>query len=73
MREHNRHLQENAEEVADMIGAVLGKAFRTIATLEQESLAASDRGQAGLQITRFTGEHQWRKGSELPLCFGQSR
>ena len=35
----HRHLQEGAEEIADIIGAVLGEAFGAIAALKQEGAA----------------------------------
>jgi hypothetical protein len=40
--EHHRHLQEHAEEIADIVGAVLGEAFGTISALQQESVAIGD-------------------------------
>ena len=36
--QHHRHLQDDPERVADIIGMKFGEAFRTIAALEQESL-----------------------------------
>ena len=45
MRQNDRHLQEDAEEIADVVGAVLGKALRAIAALQQERLASRDLGQ----------------------------
>src|SRR5262249_42297977 len=32
--QHNRHLQEHPEKVADIVGAMFGKAFRAVATLQ---------------------------------------
>jgi hypothetical protein len=37
--QHDRHLQEDAEEVADVVGAVLGEALGAVAALQQEGLA----------------------------------
>ena len=39
MGQDNRHLQENAEEIADVVGAVLGKALRAVTALQQEAFA----------------------------------
>ncbi len=38
-RQHHRHLQEDAEEIADVVGAVFGKAFGAVAALQQERLS----------------------------------
>jgi hypothetical protein len=62
---HHRHLQEHAEEVADIIGAMLGKAFGAIAALQQESLAVGDAGQRLLQAARLAGKNQRREGGKL--------
>ena len=69
--EHHRHLQKDAEEVADIVGAVLGKAFGAIAALQQESLAARDLGQRSLEIARLAGKDQRRKSGKLRLDVGQ--
>ena len=69
--EHHRHLQEHAEEVADIVGAVLGEAFRAVAALQQESLAVGDARERLLQAARLAGEHQRREGRKLLLGIGQ--
>ena len=69
--QHHRHLQEDAEEIADVVGAVLGEALGAIAALQQESLAGGDPRQRVLQIARLAGKHQRRKGRELLLDVGQ--
>ena len=69
--QHHRHLQEHAEEVADIVGAVLGKAFGAIAALQQECLAGRDLGQRSLEVARLAGKHQRRKGGKLRLDIGQ--
>src|SRR6516165_6813954 len=48
--EHHRHLQEQTKEVANVVGAVLGEALRTVAALQQESVA---------------GKHQRRETGKL--------
>ena len=65
--QHHRHLQEHAEEVADVVGAMLGEAFGAVAALQQERLACSDAGQLLLQLARLTCKNQRRKGGELLL------
>ena len=67
----HRHLQQHAEEIADVVGAVLGKALGAIAALQQEGFARGDPGQRLFQITGLTGEHQRRKRGELRLDIGQ--
>jgi hypothetical protein len=69
--EHDRHLQEHAEEIANIIGAMLGEAFRAVATLQQESLAIGNARKLLLQAARLAGEHQRREGRELLLGIGQ--
>jgi hypothetical protein len=49
--QHHRHLQEDAEEIADVVGAVLGKALGAIAALQQECPALGDFGELVLQLT----------------------
>ena len=63
-REHDRHLQEHAERVADIVRVKLGEAFRTIATLQQEATAIADFCQFRLKRARFTRKHQRRIGRE---------
>ena len=67
MGQHHRHLQEDAEEVADVVGAVLGKALGAIAALQQEGLAARDLGEVRLELARLAGKDQRRERLELRL------
>ena len=69
--EHHRHLQEHAEKVADVVGAVLGEAFGAIAALQQESLAGRDLRQRFFQVARLACKNQRRKGRQLRLDIGQ--
>src|SRR6516225_7361813 len=69
---HNRHLQEDAQEVADIvgadvIGAGLGEALGTVAALEQETLAQRDAAERRFEVARLAGKHQRREGRNLPL------
>jgi hypothetical protein len=69
--EHHRHLQEHAEEIADVVGAVLGETFSAVAALQQESLAVGDARERLLQAARLAGKHQRREGRELFFDIGQ--
>src|SRR6516164_9590137 len=51
--QHHRHLQKHPEEIADIIRAMFGKAFRAIATLQQESFALRDTRQLLLETARL--------------------
>ena len=63
----HRHLQEDAEEVADVVGAVLGEAFGAVAALEQKTGAPGDSRELLLELTRFARENQRREGRETGL------
>ena len=67
MREHDRHLQEDPEEVANVVGAVLGKALGTVAPLQQEGPAGRDIGQLVLEVARLAGKDQRREVAQLRL------
>src|SRR5690606_27826454 len=69
--QHHRHLEEHAEEVADVVGTVLGEAFRAVTALEQESLAGRDTRQRLLQVAGLACKNERRKGRELLLDVGQ--
>ena len=72
-RHHHRHLQENAEEIADVVGRMLAEALGAVAALQQERLARSGGAERALQLARFAGEHERRIAGELPLRFGKGR
>ena len=70
--EHDRHLQEHAQEVADVVGAEiigagLGEALGAVAALQQETFTHGDAAERILEAARFTGKDQRRKAGELPL------
>ena len=70
--QHHRHLQEHAQEVADVVGADvvgarIGEAFGAIAALQQETLAERDAAERRLQVARLAGKHQRRIARELLL------
>ena len=60
----DRHLQEHAEEVADVVRAMLGEAFGAVPALEQERIARGDLGELLLQLARLTCKNERRKGRE---------
>jgi hypothetical protein len=61
----DRHLEDDAEGVADVVRAMLGEGLGAVATLKQECLAGCDLGERRGQVARFAGEDQWREGREL--------
>ena len=65
------HLQEDAEEVADIVGRMLGEALGAVAALKQETLALRNARQLALQLARLTGEDQRRITGKLLLDRGQ--
>ena len=71
--EHHGHLQEDTEEVADVVGRMLGEALGAVAALEQERLAGRDLRERALELPRLAGEDQRRKAGELALDAFQRR
>src|SRR6185295_427480 len=71
--QHHSHLQEDAEEIADVVGTVLDEAFRTVAALEQKTAPRRDRGKLPFQVARFTGKNERREGRELGFDAVQRR
>ena len=55
VRQHDRHLQEDAELVADVVGGDAGKGLGAVAALEQEGLAAGDGGDLRLEVVALAG------------------
>src|SRR5690606_479623 len=51
--QHDRHLQEHAEKIADVIGAMFREALGAIATLEQKRLAIRDGSELLLELARL--------------------
>ena len=67
MGQHHGHLQEDAEKITNMVGAVFGEAFGAIAALQQECPAMGDFGQLVGQVARLAGKHQRRELLDLRL------
>ncbi len=70
--EYHRHLQEHAQEVADIIGADvvgarLGETLGAVAALQQETFAHGDAAERLGEIAGLAGEDERRKAGELPL------
>ena len=70
--QHDRHLQEDAEEVADVVGSMLGEALGAVAALEQEAVSRCNGRKLSFQFARFTGKHQRRKARKPRLDIMQS-
>ena len=58
--QHHRHLQQHPQLVAHVVGGDAVEGLRAVAALEQERLAAGDRGQLGLELVALAGEDQRR-------------
>ena len=71
--QHHRHLEEHAEEVADVIGGMLGERFRAVAPLQQKRLAGRHPGERRFQLARLAGEDQRREARQLLLDLGEHR
>ncbi len=65
--QHHRHLQKQPEEIADVVGAVLGKALGAIAALQQEHVAGRHLRQRLFQVARLAGKNQRRERRKLRL------
>ncbi len=68
----HRHLQEDAEEIADIVGRMFSEAFGAIAALEQESLALGDARELALELACLACKNQWRVACELGFDVGQA-
>ena len=69
--QHHRHLQEQAEEIADVVGAMLGEALGAIATLEEECLAGGNLRQSAFEVACLACKNERRKARKLSLDLGQ--
>ena len=64
VRHHDRHLQDDAQLLPDVVCGELLEALGTIAGLEQERIAGSNLGERRLEGAGFAGEHQRRVAGE---------
>ena len=70
---HHRHLQEHAEEIADVVGGMLAEALGAVAALEQESLARSRAPERPLELARLACKNERRIARKLALGLGERR
>ncbi len=74
--EHHRHLQKDAQKVANVVGAhVVGAGLRealgAVAALQQEPLSQGDPAERLLEVACLSRENQRRKGCKLLLDLPQ--
>ena len=69
--EHDRHLEEDAEGVADDVGGEILVALGAVAALQDDGAAFGDLGEGGFQAAGLAGEDQRRIGAQLLLHGGQ--
>ena len=67
------HLQEDAEEIADVVGRMLGEALGAVAALKQERFARRGSAEHALELPRLAGENERRIAGELALGLAQRR
>ncbi len=63
--QHDGHLQQHPELVADVVGGDAVEGLGAVAALEQERLAPGHRGELGLELVALAGEHQRRHAAQL--------
>ena len=68
-----RHLQEQLEIVADIVGLVLLEALRAVAALQQEALAAGYARQLLLEGAHLLDEHERGEVAQVALHLFQRR
>ena len=68
-----RHLQEQLEIVADVVGLVLLEALRAVSALQQEALALRHVGQLLLEVAHLLDEHQRGIVAQIALHLFQRR
>ncbi len=69
--QHNGHLQEQTEEIADVVGAVLAKALGAIAALKQEGFASRDLRELLLEGARLARKNERRIARQTPFDLGE--
>src|SRR5690606_15616431 len=65
VREHDGHLQDRLDLVADVVRGRLGEGLRTVTALEDERLPAARRGELVRQDVGLAREHERRQAREL--------
>jgi hypothetical protein len=69
--QHHRHLQEDAEEIPDIVGAMFGEALGAVTALQEEGLAGGYARQRLFQVAGLTCKNQRGKRRELRLNIRQ--
>ncbi len=64
-RHDHGHLQEDAEEVADVVGRMLAEALGAVAALQEERLAFRRSAQRALELPGFARENERRIAGKL--------
>jgi hypothetical protein len=70
-RHHHCHLQEYAEEIADVVGRMFAEALGAIAALQQERIARRRLAKGLFELARFACKNQRRIAGKLALGLGQ--
>lgn len=71
--QHNRHLQQHAEGVTNVVGGKFGKALGAVTALKQESTALADLSEICLQLAGLTCKHERRIGAQARFHGGKGR
>ena len=58
VRQHDGHLEDDAQLLPDVVGGELLERLGAVAGLQEEGPPRGDLGQRGLERTRLAGEHQ---------------
>ena len=64
VRQHDGHLQDDAQLLPDVVGGELLERLGAVAGLEQERVAGGDLGERRLQRAGLAGEHERRVGGD---------
>ncbi len=63
--QHDRHLEDHLQAIADAVGGEGVEGLGTVAGLEEERTAACDLGEGGGEVPRLAGEDEGRQPGEL--------
>ena len=59
-RQNNRHLENDLEGIADVVGGKFGEAFGAVAALKKKGASLGDLAKLAFQALCFSGEHKRR-------------
>ena len=71
--QHDRHLQQHAEGVANIVRMEFGEAFGAVAALKQESLAFRHAAEVARQVARLAREDERRIACKFLFRRGERR